>query len=71
MPTPFQNEILAALRNRADKLNEVSATYAEIAADLGDGSSAGEVHQAMLQLKDAGYFSQRHFESDMFNVTLA
>lgn len=71
MPTPFQDQVLAALRNRADKLNVVTGTFTEIADDIGDGSSAGDVHETMIQLKKAGYFSQHYFDGLRFDVTLA
>lgn len=65
----FRNMVKAALPQYADKHGEITASYETLAGQL--DASASDVHQALLQLKDAGHFRGKpYFDSERFNVCL-
>ncbi len=67
----FRDRLVAVLRAREDKMGCVSATYEEIATALGDGATAGDVHHALIHLKDDGFFDGNPMlTSDVFECRM-
>jgi DNA-binding GntR family transcriptional regulator len=52
--TPLQTKIVHALRKRVDLRNRVTVFYEEIAGEL--GVSKLDVREALIELKDDGFF---------------
>ena len=69
--TPSQTTVIALVRKHADKHNYVNVLLEDIAKQLGDGSSAGDVQLALVQLKDQAYFiGKAYCDGIWFNATL-
>ena len=67
----FHAALKAALRKHEDAMGRVAATFEEIATDLGPDSTADDVHQGIIQLKDDGYFEgETTITSDFFQCRL-
>jgi hypothetical protein len=57
---PLHSRIVALLRRRVAITGQVvAATYEELAAELGTGVSAVDVHEALMDLGQRSYFSGR------------
>jgi len=67
--TLLQAKIVHALRKRVDMRNRVKIFYAEIAKEL--GVSKSDIHDALLQLKDDGFFPGKpSFSTEQFDGRL-
>lgn len=65
----FRDMVKATLPQYADKHSEITASYETLAEQL--DPSETDIHQALLQLKDAGHFRGKpYFDSERFNVCL-
>jgi hypothetical protein len=68
---PLRERVVLALRQLADHLGEVTSTTDEVAALLNPAARPGDVHQALLQLKQDGQFRGFYAEgTGDFNLTL-
>jgi hypothetical protein len=67
--TPLQTKIVHALRKRVDLRNRVTVFYEEIAGEL--GVSQIDVREALIELKDDGFFTGKaSFSTEQFHAHL-